>query len=91
MAHEDRTHFRNKQLVRKAKLHQKVLRPLAAWLDRKGPNWLLVNGLYLLLVAIAAVLTVLHFYSFVLVLPYLILGIVFVSVGLSWALQKGKQ
>lgn len=90
MAYEDRNYFRNKQIAKRAKFHHRILRPLAVWLENKDPNWLLVNGLYLLLIAISTVLLVLHFYSFVMVLPYLVLGIVFVSVGLSWALRKGK-
>jgi hypothetical protein len=91
MAYEDRTYFRNKQLAKRAKFHQKILRPLAVWLENKDP----LRVLFLGFAGFSALglfrLMVINFYGFMTVLPFLFLLTFIGLASISWALQKGKK
>ena len=91
MANEDHTYFRNKQLTTRAKWHQKVLRPLAAWIAQYKPEDFIANGFIWVGFSLLIPWFVLNFFSLTLALPWIFM-VVFVGLAsISWALQKGKR
>lgn len=91
MKDKDRFYFRDKRLATRQGFLQKYMRPIAAWLEIKGPTDILVNGFLISCFWIAIRLIVVNFYQVVFLLPWFI-GFMSVILALaSWALRRGEK
>jgi ABC-type sugar transport system permease subunit len=89
---KNKTHyFRDKQIVYRGKWYQKILRPLAVWVANQEPQTVILNGLIFAIGWAMLRLLVVHFYSFVFALPWVIMAIAIALALLSKVLREGGK
>lgn len=88
---QSKYYFRDKRLAPRQKFTQKYLRPLAAWIESKSPVNVLIDGFLMAVFWFFIRLGVIHFYTFIAALPWVILAISLSLAVTSWALRRGRS
>ena len=88
---DQKHYFRNKQITKRQKFHQKILRPLALWIASHPPQDFIANGVVWVGFSILIPWFVLQFFSFTMALPWILIAVFLTLAGISYALRKGGR